>query len=241
VTGDSGIVTEDSGIVTGDSGQGRKSVTFDRNWRSRWTGMAGHDRPECAVTLGRNTHLYAPYPGVRAEEPLARRRTEAIVGAETMELVLHADWDGLDAWMGRNAELRDKRLRHVRGETVLMIWLDGLYRHRTQKARILELGPIEEVAPLANALARNLREAVLRVVEKWPKLINIADFKKQTPLLLATRHGDAAMVDVLLQAGADAEWRDWQGNSAMDLALASGVSLCVEALHTRGRFEADMG
>jgi hypothetical protein len=39
-------VTEDSGIVTGDSGQGRKSVTFGRNRRSRWTGMAGHDRPE---------------------------------------------------------------------------------------------------------------------------------------------------------------------------------------------------
>lgn len=185
--------------------------------------------------------LYAPYPGVRVEEPLARRHTDAIVGSETMELVLHADWEGLDAWMGRNAELRDKRLRHVRGETVLTIWLGGLYRHRTGKAGILELGPIEEVAPIANTLALNLREAILRLVKKWPKLVNLADFKKQTPLLLAARHGDAAMVDVLLQAGADADWRNWRGDSAMDLALASGVPLRVEALRGRARFQTDRG
>jgi len=183
--------------------------------------------------------LYAPYPGERAEEPLARRHTEAIVGTETMELVFKADWDGLDAWMGRNAELRDKRLRHVRGETVLMTWLRGLYQARMQKSRIYEIGPVEEVAPVANTFARNLREAILRVVKKWPKLVNLADFKKQTPLLLAARHGDAAMVDVLLEAGANADWRDLQGNSAMDLALASGVSRCVHTLRTRGRVQPD--
>lgn len=183
--------------------------------------------------------LYAPYPGERAEEPLARRHTEAIIGAETMELVLRADWDGLDAWMRRNAELRDKRLRHVRGETVLMTWLSGLYRFRTGTSRIQEFGPIEEVAPIANTLARNLREAIQCLVKKWPKLVNLADFKKQTPLLLAARNGDAAMMDVLLEAGADAEWLDLQGNSAMDLALASGVSRCIEALRMRRRFPAD--
>lgn len=183
--------------------------------------------------------LYAPYPGERAEEPLARKHTEAVVGTETMEIILHADWDGLDAWMGRNAELRDKRLRHVRGETVLMIWLRGLYQARAQKSRIQELGPIEEVAPVANALVRNLREAVVRVVKKWPKLVNLADFKKQTPLLLAARNGDAAMVDVLLQAGANADWRDLLGNSALDLARASRVQQCVEVLSTRRRFAAD--
>ena len=48
VTSHSGIVTADSGIVTADSGQRRKSVTMDRNGRSRWTGMTGHDGPESA-------------------------------------------------------------------------------------------------------------------------------------------------------------------------------------------------
>jgi hypothetical protein len=185
--------------------------------------------------------LYEPYPGERAEEPLARRHTEAIVGTETMELVWRADWDGLDAWMARNAELREKRLRHVRGETVLMTWLRGLYQARAQKSQIQELGPIEEVAPVANALVRNLREAIVRVVKKWPKLVNLADFKKQTPLLLAARNGDAAMLDVLLTAGANADWRDIQGRSAIDLAEASGGSRCLDVLRIHGRSEPNQG
>lgn len=186
-------------------------------------------------------HLYVPYPGIRAEEPLARRHTEAVIGIETMELILHADWDGLDAWMGRNAELRDKRLRQVRGETVLMIWLRGLYQIRTQKSRIHELGPIEEVAPIANTFARNLREAIFRVVKKWPRLVNVADFKKQTPLLLAARNGDADMVNVLLAVGANDDWRDFRGNSAVDLAQVSGVSRCLEVLRIHGRYRQDKG
>jgi hypothetical protein len=43
---DSGVVTDDSGRVTGDSGQGWKSVTINRNGRSRHSGIVDHDRPE---------------------------------------------------------------------------------------------------------------------------------------------------------------------------------------------------
>jgi hypothetical protein len=50
-------VTVDSDIVTTDSGRGTKSVTIDRNGWSRCAGMTGHDIPEWAVTMGRNTHL----------------------------------------------------------------------------------------------------------------------------------------------------------------------------------------
>ncbi|MEC5215028.1 hypothetical protein RCH06_003605 [Polaromonas sp. CG_9.5] len=39
-------MTIDSGLVTGHCGQGKKSVTIDRNQRSRQTRIAGHDPPE---------------------------------------------------------------------------------------------------------------------------------------------------------------------------------------------------
>ncbi|MEC5213643.1 hypothetical protein RCH06_002196, partial [Polaromonas sp. CG_9.5] len=42
----SGAMTIDSGLVTGRSGQGTKSVTINRNQRSRQTRIAGHDVPE---------------------------------------------------------------------------------------------------------------------------------------------------------------------------------------------------
>jgi hypothetical protein len=47
--------------VTADSGRSMKSVTIDRNDRSRCTGMTGHDRPEWAVTMGRNTQQRFAY------------------------------------------------------------------------------------------------------------------------------------------------------------------------------------
>jgi len=33
------------------SGQPKPAVTIDRNHRSRWTRIVGHDRPESAVTI----------------------------------------------------------------------------------------------------------------------------------------------------------------------------------------------
>ena len=78
-----------------------------------------------------------------------------------------------------------------------------------------------------------------RLIKKWPKLVNLFDFKKKTPLLLAAHNGDALMVNVLLEAGADATCLDLQGNSPMDLALASGASGCVEVLRTRERVDAN--
>ncbi|MDR3483175.1 MAG: hypothetical protein P4L91_20965 [Burkholderiaceae bacterium] len=43
--------------MTTDSGNGTKSVTIDRNGWSRCAGTSGHDSPEWAVTLGRNTQI----------------------------------------------------------------------------------------------------------------------------------------------------------------------------------------
>jgi hypothetical protein len=184
--------------------------------------------------------LYVPYRGERVESPLAQKQIEAIRSPDTMELLLHADWDGLDAWMKRHAELRDKRLRHVRGETVLSMWLRALYQARQVQPEILALQekyPFDAVAPMANSVVRGLREGIKRLIAAWPKLVNLADFKKQTPLMLAVRHGDAEMSALLLGAGADLTHQDIQGKTALDLALASHASACVELL----RIHAKMG
>jgi hypothetical protein len=43
--------------MTDDSGRGRKSVTFNRNRRSRSVGTTGHVQTESAVNLVRNTQI----------------------------------------------------------------------------------------------------------------------------------------------------------------------------------------
>jgi hypothetical protein len=49
------IVTGHSATVTADSGNRSKSVTFDRNDRSRSAETSGHIAPELPVTFSRNT------------------------------------------------------------------------------------------------------------------------------------------------------------------------------------------
>lgn len=63
VTGQSGIVTAYSGIVTNQSGNDPESVTINRIPRSRSAGLPGHVRPDCPVTLRRNTQGTLFMPG----------------------------------------------------------------------------------------------------------------------------------------------------------------------------------
>jgi len=50
-------VTGSSGIVTADSGNWPKSVTVDRNDRTRSAETSGHVDPKLLVIFGRNTQL----------------------------------------------------------------------------------------------------------------------------------------------------------------------------------------
>jgi DNA-binding transcriptional ArsR family regulator len=58
-----------SGIVIGDSGHGRKSVTFERNERSRSAGTAGHVQAESAVRMVRKTHTSRALAHFSAADP----------------------------------------------------------------------------------------------------------------------------------------------------------------------------
>lgn len=68
------------------------------------------------------------------------------------------------------------------------------------------------------------------LAQQAPKQLNIADFKKQTPLMLMTEIGDTELVRIMLQAGADPEMQDWQGRTALHSAIKSRVDSCVDAL-----------
>src|SRR5262245_4218986 len=55
-----------------------------------------------------------------------------------------------------------------------------------------------------------------------------------TPLLIASRNGDAAMIRTLLEGGADANSQTTNGTTALMLASAAGKADAVNALLERG-------
>mgnify|MGYP000477632739 CR=1 FL=1 len=68
--------------------------------------------------------------------------------------------------------------------------------------------------------------AVREVIQEWPEIVNISDFKQQTPLMLAAHQKDYETVEVLLKAKADPNLKDFTGRTALHSAAASR---CLES------------
>ena len=155
--------------------------------------------------------LYQPYPGVDPFEGPGKANTIAVL-KETFGLIQTADWDGLRAWMAKNARhFRDNNLKDVRRSSVLMQWLKL---------------PQELLSVFS---MQNCREAIRLLLEAWPEQARIADFKKQTPLMLVADNGNADLTSLLVSLS-DINAQDYLGRTALHAAVAGHSSPCLGAV-----------
>ena len=71
------------------------------------------------------------------------------------------------------------------------------------------------------------------LLAEWPEQANLADFKGQTPLMLAANEGDVELVHLLLEAGADVDAQDYIGRTALHSAVTGRSAKCVELVLDR--------
>ena len=172
--------------------------------------------------------LYRPYPGEAIERPLVHKQAHAVIES-VFELIQQADWTGLAAWMKRYAKsLRDKRLPDVEGNTVMMLWMKML--HGIENGLATPLAQTFESIGPAREFTANWHQAIRIVSAAWPKLLDRADLKGQTPLMMAADKGDETMVRALLEAGANEDLQDYFGRTALHVAAAARSLEGVEAL-----------
>lgn len=180
--------------------------------------------------------LYRPYPSYSSRRPIAAEQVHKII-AETTGLIERADWEGLRVWLKRNAaKFRKERLRDVRGDSVLMIWLKMLHTFEDKLPELAAQVPAElqgEVAKMRAHIVKR-RQAIYLLIDNWPEQANLQDFKGQTPLMLAADRGDLPMVRVLLEAGADLNIQDYLGRTALHSAVTGASPDCVSAILARG-------
>lgn len=174
--------------------------------------------------------FYQPYPGYKAESPPLRDQAESVV-RQPFAFIDQKDWENLDAWMKANGKLKDKRLRAVRGDTVITLWLKML--HHFERA-LPELKALP--AKLQNDVGRmerhaaHWREAIGIVAAKWRKQLDMADFKGQTPLMLAADAQDHELVRIFLAVGANPDKQDFLGRTALHAAVTGQCERCVQLL-----------
>lgn len=171
--------------------------------------------------------LYKPYPGIEYLKPLAREKAE-----ESIRLLMADDQQGLLAWMERNRSKLNSPLPMVTGDSLLMHWIKGHshFLQRLPQLRQMTPGELQGELNRFEIMLEHWHQAIGLLVQKASKQLNIADFKKQTPLMLMAEAGDTELVRIMLQAGADPEKQDWQGMTALHSAIKSRVDSCVDAL-----------
>ncbi|NMM38576.1 MAG: ankyrin repeat domain-containing protein [Glaciimonas sp.] len=176
--------------------------------------------------------LYKPYPGMESMKPLAKKQTEAFIG-EALPIIFEGDWDAMKVWMKRHAKtLRQGTIREVRANTVLMAWLKmlGGFSEHLPMLRAKASSDLQgEVAKMEGHLA-NWRDAIHLLVEAWPKQVNIADFKGQSPLMMVADASDEQLVRVFLETGADINAQDYLGRTALHAAVTARSANCVTAI-----------
>jgi ankyrin repeat protein len=136
---------------------------------------------------------------------------------------------------GEDDTIRDKQGHYA------MYWA-GHYHDRAEVTLILgnrwservkqEFAHKETVQAVHAAVQALDKAALIQILSTAPNLINCKDDRNNTPLLLAAKTGNLAMVDYLLQAGADPTLRNIDGLTPEDRATALGYQAVVERLRT---------
>lgn len=153
------------------------------------------------------SELYRPYPDVERKEGLAVIQYKALF-LETLPVIKQADWDGLRSWLKAHKKKFNMNLKDARRNSVLLAWMKML--------------PL-----LRSDIRANMRSVIGILLEMWPEQATIADFKGQTPLMLAADDGDVELVRLLAPLS-DVDAQDYLGRSALHATAAGRSPECVK-------------
>ncbi|PZP28426.1 MAG: hypothetical protein DI594_19230 [Shewanella oneidensis] len=175
--------------------------------------------------------LYKPYPGVPA---IVRGNSKQFDRAfkEIVKLLVAGTESELSQWIKSNRQLLNSNLPEVDGNSVLML----LFKMRSNFVERLPI--IKQIAPLElqgevdrfNLWLKKWRNFIGQLAKEHSKQLNIVDIKGQTPLMLAAQAGDAELVKIMLEAGANPDLQDIKGMTALHSAAKSNSVDCVNYL-----------
>jgi hypothetical protein len=178
--------------------------------------------------------LYKPYPDMESVQPLAKKQAEAFI-QEALPVIIEGNWDALKQWMKHHAKtLRQGTLREVRSNTVLMAWLkiQGSLAKQLPMLRAAVSSDLQGEISKVEKFVAHWHHAIHLLAEAWPKQVNIADFKGQTPLMMAADASDEQLILLFLTAGADINAQDFLGRTVLHAAVTARSKHCVSMLLT---------
>lgn len=174
------------------------------------------------------SELYKPYPGVTPVSERSLIKVEAMM--EGFKLLLREREDEFTDWLERHkSDLGCKRSKDLRGDTALMLFIKMLFDFENKRHHPL-IGVDISVAEGFSKICETLRIVVLRMIDAWPKLVDMYDYKRQSPLMLAVDNDEPLIRDKLLSRDTDVCLQDFKGRTVLHAAVAAGSLQSLKAL-----------
>jgi len=168
--------------------------------------------------------LYQPYVGVEVRRSQVTEELRDLI-IRTFKLILDADLTRLRSWLLKyEKRLRSLKLKDVRGDSLLVLWMKQLAHLEQMAHKPVLLGALRPGRERPGAV---MRKAIRVLVELWPEQARTCDFKRQTPLMIAADDGDAELTEVLARLS-DVDAQDYLGRTALHAAVTGDSSKCVE-------------
>jgi len=120
----------------------------------------------------------------------------------------------------KHRALRKKQLKYPQADSIIMLMLKISY-DMLAKVKIYKQSISTEAANEMKGAFTSIIRAIRRMIELWPEIVNVSDFKQQTPLMLAAHNKDYETVEALLKVNADPNLKDLTGRTALHAAAAS--------------------
>jgi hypothetical protein len=178
--------------------------------------------------------LYHPYPGFESKK---QQMTPKFTAAfqETLGLIFKADFEGLQRWLKQHGgKLQNDKFHDARRDSLLLRWMKMQSDFQKKLPALKMMTPTNmagEFLKMENGI-HNWRKAIGLLIEAWPKQAKIADFKGQTPLMLAADNGDAELTRLLAPLS-NVDAQDYEGRTALHSAMSGRSPECVAIVLNR--------
>lgn len=191
-----------------------------------WGSFEGSDKASLEINIynvSRNLHdyfwedLYKCYPTYTPLFASSHRDFEAFC-RDLMPLI--KDKKPISHVLKKHKSLRKNSLKYPQSDSAIMLMMKMVYEMLDKVSgheQPLSLKSVSEMHAAFIGVVNAIRE----IIQEWPDIVNLSDFKKQTPLMIATNNKDYETVEVLLKANADPNLKDFLGRTALHAAAAT--------------------
>ena len=135
------------------------------------------------------------------------------------------DQQQLNFILEKHKHLKSKQLKSPQSDSIIFLLIKISYDMKSKFKNTqlpIPADVIEEVISVSNKTLSAVRD----IIKEWHQIVDISDFKQQTPLMLAANHNDVRTVEALLEANANPNLQDLKGRTALHAAMASG---CIDS------------